>query len=82
VFVNGNFSVKLAAGIPSVTVLSALFPRPASSATFMLKDGCNGSTVVGMASLKKRSGFGLKTTSDGYTFEFIATDNVQTLKGV
>jgi hypothetical protein len=35
-----------------------------------------------MASLKKRSGFGLKTTSDGYTFEFIATDNVQTLKGV
>jgi len=82
VFVNASFSVTLASGSPSVTVLNALFPTPASSKPFQLKNGSNGSTVNGVASLKKRPAFGLKTTDDGYTFEFIATDNVLNVKGV
>ena len=80
--VNASLSFTLSAGSPSVTVLSALFPNDAGSSPFLLKNGSNGSTIIGVATLKKSPDFGLKTTDDGYTYDFIASDNVINRQGV
>jgi hypothetical protein len=77
-----TISFTLSAGSPSVTVLSTLFPNDAGSQPFMMKNGSNGSTITGVATMKKSPDFGLKTTDDGYTYDFIASDNIINRKGV
>lgn len=77
-----TLSFTLSSGSPSVTVLSALFFNDAGSAPFLLKNGSNGSIIIGLATMKKSPDFGLKTTDDGYQYDFIASDNVISRQGV
>ena len=77
-----TITFTLSAGSPSVTALGALFPRFKGSQPFLFKNGSNGSTILGVATLKKTPDVGLKTVDDGYQYTFIASDNVINLKGV